>query len=424
MSTPRSNGIAVALFLAASLALLVAGSISPAFAGPVATYSRQSIDFSRVPRGQIGPVQAVFVTNTGGSPLSISATTIGGFNASDFSVAGTCNPPISLPSNGRCRLDFTMHGTGSGTLQAAFSLQSDSSSPPPAIDLRGLLDFGFQKWRLQRTADWIDFPATPIGGSATPQTIGVQNNEDFVAFDITDIGLVGGNSSDFTLTSTCLAGGKLLTGPGCAFTIGFQPTAPGPRSTVLRLSLAVGGIAGDFSFSVTGVAGAAGPPTVSVVEFHHAAFDHYFITPIPTEIALLDARAPPFQDWSRTGFSFNAFVNATAPAGSAAICRFFNDHFAPKSSHFYAAHGFGCEATIALFPDWLLEDGQLFNTMLPDAAGACPAGTIPVYRLYNNGMGNAPNHRFVTSLAERQKMIDQGFVAEGNGIGVGMCVPS
>ena len=167
----------------------------------------------------------------------------------------------------------------------------------------------------------------------------------------------------------------------------------------------------------------AGPPTVTVVEYHHAAFDHYFITPVAAEIVLLDAHAPPFQDWSRTGFSFKAYVNATAPAASVAICRFFNTSFAPKSSHFYAAHGFGCEATLALFPDWGLEDDKLFNSMLPDTGGACPAGTIPVYRLYNNGMGGAPNHRFVTSLAERQNMLNQGFVAEGSGIGVGMCVP-
>jgi len=168
---------------------------------------------------------------------------------------------------------------------------------------------------------------------------------------------------------------------------------------------------------------AAGPPTVTVVEYHHAAFDHFFITPKPDEIAILDAHAPPFQDWSRTGFSFTAYAKTGAPAGSNAICRFFNDHFAPKSSHFYAPHGLGCEDTLSAFPDWRLEDDNLFDAMLPDGTGACPTGTIPVYRMYNSGMGAAPNHRFVTSLAERQKMIDRGFVAEGPGIGVGMCVP-
>ena len=162
----------------------------------------------------------------------------------------------------------------------------------------------------------------------------------------------------------------------------------------------------------------------TVIEYHHASFDHYFITPVAAEIALLDAHTPPFQEWSRTGYSFNVYAPATAPAGSVAICRFFNDHYAPKSSHFYAAHGFGCEATLAQFPDWGLEDDKLFNTMLPDAAsGACPIGTIAVYRLYNDGMGNAPNHRFVTSKAEREGMLNQGWKAEGAGIGVGMCAP-
>jgi len=168
---------------------------------------------------------------------------------------------------------------------------------------------------------------------------------------------------------------------------------------------------------------AAGPPIVTVVEYHHAGFDHYFITPVADEKDKLDAQTPPFQGWLRTGFSFIGYAKTGAPAGSNAICRFFNDHFAPKSSHFYAPHGLGCEATLAQFPDWRLEDDNLFDAMLPDGTGACPASTIPVYRLYNGGMGGAPNHRFVTSLAERQKMLDLQYVPEGAGIGVGMCVP-
>ena len=178
-----------------------------------------------------------------------------------------------------------------------------------------------------------------------------------------------------------------------------------------------------LNFSDPLVVAQPGAATKVAIEYHHAGFDHYFITPVEAEVALLDAHAPPFQEWSRTGFTFKVYAPATAPVGSVATCRFFNTSFAPKSSHFYAPHGFGCEATLAQFPDWGLEDDKLFYTMLPAADGTCPTGTIPVYRLYNNGMGSAPNHRFVTSLAERQNMIDKGYVAEGNGIGVGMCVP-
>lgn len=162
---------------------------------------------------------------------------------------------------------------------------------------------------------------------------------------------------------------------------------------------------------------------VTVVEYLHAGMGHYFITANPAEIAALDAAAPPLEQWSRTGFTFRALAPAGAPVGTVPICRFFNASFAPKSSHFYAPKGLGCETTIAQFPDWGLEDDKAFAAWLPDAAGQCAEGTVPVYRLYNNGQGGAPNHRFVTTLAERQVMLGRGFVAEGNGIGVGMCVP-
>ena len=171
----------------------------------------------------------------------------------------------------------------------------------------------------------------------------------------------------------------------------------------------------------------AGRAEVSVVEYYHSGFGHYFITANPAEAALIDSRPPALALWSRTGLAFRAYAAPgapDAPAGAVAICRFFNASFAPKSSHFYAPKGLGCETTIANYADWLLEDEAAFATLLPDAGGACPAGHIPVYRLYNSGQTGAPNHRFVTSLAERQAMLDRGFVAEGPGLGVGMCVPS
>ena len=424
MSNHQANGVSAASF-AATLAFMIVGAIAPALAGPVASVSRTSVTFGHIPSGFISTVQPVFLTNTGDAPLILSGRSITGVHASDFTVAGACTATMTLPPNSRCRLDFTMQATGGGSRSAIFSLQSDSVPPSPDIALDGLLDnLGLYLPALPAPA-WVDFPPQGIGTNASPQTMTI-SNPGLVNFRISSIGLVGGNSGDFTLASTCVVDARLSAGGSCDATIGFVPTASGPRSTELVLGLSVGTNNGLYAFSVTGVGGAGGPsPTLTVVEYHHAAFDHYFITPVPAEIALLDAHAPPFQDWSRTGFSFNVYPNAGAPAGSVAICRFFNDHFFPKSSHFYAAHGFGCEATIAQFPDWGLEDDQLFDTMLPDAAtGACPAGTIPVYRMYNQGMGNAPNHRFVTSLAERQKMIDQGFAAEGAGaIGVGMCVP-
>ena len=52
-------------------------------------------------------------------------------------------------------------------------------------------------------------------------------------------------------------------------------------------------------------------------------------------------------------------------------------------------------------------------------------GTVPLYRLYNNGQGGAPNHRYTIDPAIRTQMIGQGWIPEGNGPdGVFACVPA
>jgi len=80
-----------------------------------------------------------------------------------------------------------------------------------------------------------------------------------------------------------------------------------------------------------------------------------------------------------------------------------------------------CEGALAN-ADWLYE-GDVFYAALPDASGGCPGSMVPVYRLYNNGQGGAPNHRFTTDIGVRSRMLADGYIAEGSGIGVGMCVP-
>ena len=107
---------------------------------------------------------------------------------------------------------------------------------------------------------------------------------------------------------------------------------------------------------------------------------------------------------------------------AAAVCRFFTVAFPPSSSHFYAPRGLGCEGTLTN-TNWQYE-GDVFYVSLPTVEGVCPGGSQPVYRLYNNGRGGAPNHRFTTSETTRSQMIAEGFVPEEAGpMGVGFCAP-
>jgi len=153
------------------------------------------------------------------------------------------------------------------------------------------------------------------------------------------------------------------------------------------------------------------------IEYYHSGFRHYFITASADEITKLDNGT--FAGWSRTGQAFN--VGTSSAGGRVPVCRFFTVAFPPTSSHFYAPRGLGCEGTL-VNADWQFE-GDVFFAALPDAAGACPPNYVPVYRLYNNGQGGAPNHRFTTSRQVQADMLAAGYLPEGSGIGVGMCSP-
>jgi photosystem II stability/assembly factor-like uncharacterized protein len=156
---------------------------------------------------------------------------------------------------------------------------------------------------------------------------------------------------------------------------------------------------------------------VPVVEYRHAESDHYFMTAFPDEIGSLDSGS--FVGWTRTGLQFNAYSGPVA--GASPVCRFYSTAFNSKNSHFYSPFASECDILEA-DTHWMLETADAFNIALPNADGACPADFAPVFRLYNNGQGGAPNHRYTTDRGVRSQMIADGWVPEGVGAeGVQMC---
>ena len=159
------------------------------------------------------------------------------------------------------------------------------------------------------------------------------------------------------------------------------------------------------------------PAIATAIEYFHADFGHYFMTAIPAEVAVLDGGGQT--GWARTGYKFK--VHATPQAGAVPVCRFFTVAYPPKSSHFYTPDANEC-ATLKANPNWTFE-AEVFHATMPAADGSCAAGTVPVYRLYNQGQGGAPNHRYTTDLVVRAAMLAQNYAPEGSGIGVALCVP-
>jgi hypothetical protein len=171
------------------------------------------------------------------------------------------------------------------------------------------------------------------------------------------------------------------------------------------------------------------PPLPDVaIEFYNAGLDHYFISDLQPDIDALDSGH--FAGWSRTTKSFKVFASqASGGPGANPVCRFYIPP-AHGNSHFFSASPAECAAVLAAtatnpaYSGYVYETPSAFYIALPDTTtGACPGGTIPVYRLWNQRADS--NHRYTTDPAIKAHMIALGYFAEGYGPNqVIMCAPT
>lgn len=162
---------------------------------------------------------------------------------------------------------------------------------------------------------------------------------------------------------------------------------------------------------------------VTSVEFFNLSLNHYFISSLAPDIDALDSGR--IAGWTRTGQSFKVYPSAASGgAGVSPVCRILIPP--PANSHFFSASPQECADTLTKFPFMMKETDNAFFIALPaqtgPPAGTCPAGTGPVYRVFNNRADG--NHRYTTDPAIRDMMVAQGGVAEGYGNdAVIMCAP-
>jgi hypothetical protein len=276
---------------------------------------------------------------------------------------------------------------------------------------------GLRKLQMPAT---LDFGTLIVGATSLPAEAKIIN-VGTLPVSITTV-LSGAPNEFIVVASTC---STLSGGGSCSVTIVFRPAVASTRSTVINI--VSNGVGSPQTFTAGGVgfpASASAPPpppgapTIGVVEYAYDAWNHFFVTALTSELAKLDSGE--FAGWHRTGLSFRAYPNGLP--GTASMCRFFSTAFGERSSHFYTPFANEC-ALVKNNPDWKFE-GDVFGVVLPNASGTCPNGLTPLFRLYNDGKGGAPNHRYTTDVGVRSVMAAFGWIPEGSGpIGVIACTP-
>jgi YVTN family beta-propeller protein len=194
----------------------------------------------------------------------------------------------------------------------------------------------------------------------------------------------------------------------------MQVAIPSTEDRILVADDGAAGLAGVGTIAKVDLA----PQTAIAAEYYDADGDHYFHTAAPIEKRLLSDGLYGTQ-WLDTGQYWRVW---TLPGPDRVpVCRFLATGFA-NSSHVYTPYGKECVSLKSKGP-WQFESIAYF-VALPDANGACADGLAPLYRLYNDGQGGAPNHRFTADAGIRDLMQAKGWIAEGTGSGhVFACTP-
>lgn len=149
---------------------------------------------------------------------------------------------------------------------------------------------------------------------------------------------------------------------------------------------------------------------VTVVEYYNSAVDAHFLTGRDNEKQLLDANS----SFRRTGMTFEAAAQASAPASLTKICRFYISITSPYvSSHFYGRQGIDCESLLAAAPVGFSYEGYDFAVAQP-VGGVCPVGTTLIYRGFRIASGGkTSNHRYTSSQTSYAAAAAAGYIGEG-----------
>jgi hypothetical protein len=159
---------------------------------------------------------------------------------------------------------------------------------------------------------------------------------------------------------------------------------------------------------------------ITLTEYYIATLDYYFLTGRPADKAALDALPGIFV---RTGQQIRVF--AAPNVDTLPLERHYFDKVAragTRGSHFFTALPSDQIALTSLNPTNIplvakpLLEGVEGYAIPKSTAGTCPVGTVPIYRAFKGPPRYVDdgNHRFSTSLAQHQDMVNRlGWTDEG-----------
>jgi phospholipase C len=213
---------------------------------PTLTTSPGQLTFGVQTLGTTSPSQAIVVSNTGTSPVSVSSIVMSEMNGGDFHETDTCTASPIPASGGTCTINVTFTPTGSGTRIGTLNITDNGLPTRITVNLTGT---GSSALLTPQGLTWKD---QIVGTTSAVRTIKLTNTSTTSVLNVSNVALNGGNSSDFVQNNNCTSGSPLPPAGYCTITLTFKPSLIGAEAATLSVSDDGGGSPQTVSLSGTG----------------------------------------------------------------------------------------------------------------------------------------------------------------------------
>ncbi|PYV35143.1 MAG: hypothetical protein DMG22_03330, partial [Acidobacteria bacterium] len=202
-------------------------------------------DFGSLQVGTTSSAQAVTLTNTQSTALTLTSIAFTGANSGDFAQTNNCGTSVAAGAN--CTINVAFTPAALGTRSATLTVTDDATNSPQTASLSGT---GVPP-AVSVSPISLSFGTQSLLVTSAPQNVTLSNTG-FGPVAISGVAITGTNAGNFAQTNNC--GSSLAVGASCTISVTFTPSSMGNESATLMIS----DNAGDSPQQVS-VAGTGGP---------------------------------------------------------------------------------------------------------------------------------------------------------------------
>ena len=202
-------------------------SVSGMAIAPTLQISITSLSFAPQSVGTASPSQAITLSNTSTSSVTINGITITGANASDFSENGNCSSVLGASAS--CQLTVIFKPLAAGNRSASISISDNAAGNPHSVSLSGTAT----QAAVSLSPSTINFANQLVGAASSPAAITVTNTGTG-ALVIGAISFSGANAADFLEKDTCKP--PIAPAAACVINVTFMPASVGARAASVVLA--------------------------------------------------------------------------------------------------------------------------------------------------------------------------------------------